>query len=201
MTKHHDPKELREHKEIMTGAQQEVDSHLHSHWEQHKHWYTPVISLFLVGLMLSFTLSAFPVGDILASLAASSVLDFDDSLEFDLGEVVLSSEVALYLSELYVGEEGAEISVCLEGTISSDGNKLGYKIDSYYIPQIFYRSFSHVRFESCSEETIISLHTHPRGSCIASETDLNTLQGWQKGGRPEMVMLIQCGNRRFRVES
>jgi len=50
----------------------------------------------------------------------------------------------------------------------------------------------------CSAETKIMLHSHPYKSCVASDTDINTLAKTKKSN-PDFLMVIMCEPARFSV--
>ena len=89
-------------------------------------------------------------------------------------------------------EEGQEMSVCLGG---HHEGKI-YSLTSLFYPKILQQSLTHVEFESCPSHTLVMLHSHPFGDCLASETDINTLKKVHRSN-PDILMIIMCGDNRF----
>ncbi|MBT3297430.1 hypothetical protein HN385_00740 [archaeon] len=150
-------------------------------------------SLFMALLMISFVFATFPIDSIIKSYFESSPLEGNviDTEEF---KVYFLNETENDLQEWYIAEQKYEFSACLLGyKINED-----YYITSAYQPEMYEQTFNHVNFESCSQETKIMLHTHPYKSCIASDTDLNTLNQTRQSN-PEVIMLIMCEPDRFSV--
>ena len=85
--------------------------------------------------------------------------------------------------------------VFLENTINAQDS---LDIISFYQPDVYEESVSHVSFEPCSPDTTIMLHTHPYKRCIASDTDMNTLSETKKNN-PEVIMVVMCEAKRFSV--
>ena len=155
------------------------------------------IFIFLMGtlltlLMLSYVFVTFPIDNILASKIESTPL-IDNILEIEELKIIFEDNTYETLKELYIEEQTVEFSACLQGEII-DNN---YIINSLYQPTMFEQSLRHVRFEPC-KETLIILHTHPYKSCLASQTDINTLKETQKQNQ-ETIMLIMCEPDRFSI--
>jgi hypothetical protein len=85
-----------------------------------------------------------------------------------------------------------EFSVCLEGNINNNI----YFINKVFYPTIIEQTMTHVEFSSCPQRTIVMLHSHPFGDCLASPTDLVTLKK-VKRYNPEILMLIMCDDDLF----
>src|SRR3989338_3423814 len=73
-----------------------------------------------------------------------------------------------------------------------------YRITSLYTPKMYQQTFNHVVFEPCNKDTLIMLHSHPYKSCLASATDINTLQK-TKQQNPNILMIVMCEPQRFSV--
>ena len=73
-----------------------------------------------------------------------------------------------------------------------------YHIESLYQPVILSKSFSQVVFQPCSNDTLIMLHTHPYKECLASDTDLQTLNE-TKESDPKVLMIVMCESSRFSI--
>ena len=150
-------------------------------------------SVLLSLLMISYIFVTFPIGDLVASLSESdelsgNIIDTGDFL------IVLESNTRERLIHSYFNEQEKEFSVCLSGEKRGDD----YYIDDLYFPKMYTQTFNHVTFESCTKDTIMMLHTHPYKSCIASDTDINTLRKSQVNN-PDMLMVVMCEQNRFSV--
>ena len=120
-------------------------------------------------------------------------------MKLDEFTVEFEELVLFELLTLYYANQAHEFCVCLQ--VEFDENlflKDKYLVTNLYVPVIYEQSYSHVRFESCSSDTLIMLHTHPYKSCLASNTDLETLEKSQLGN-PNLVMLVMCEPGRFSV--
>ena len=167
-----------------------------------KSWYydkfVSGLSIFLAILFVMWIFAGFPVGGIIRGQLESTELEAG-ILELENFTVEFEEEVLFELLNLYYANQVTEFSVCLSGEFDSNLIlKDKYAIDSLYVPVIYEQTYSHVRFESCNSETLIMLHTHPYKSCLASETDLNTLAESQLVN-PELIMLVMCEPQRFSV--
>lgn len=152
--------------------------------------------LILVLFIVSLTFVTFPVEDILKSKLFSAVLK-EKTLETE--ELVLRFENQTYskLKEFYLQEQKLEWSACLSGEVEW-GEKKTYYLTSIYQPPMHQQVFNQVSFASCSAETLVLLHSHPYGRCIASEEDLKTLRKSQQEN-PLVVMVIMCDLEEFGV--
>lgn len=150
--------------------------------------------ILLVILIVSYIFTSFPIGRILRGQLESNPLEEGVIIIEDLA-IIFEDGTDELLQEIYLSEQEVEFSVCLIG------EKVGkeYHITSLYQPEQT-ASFSHVSFESCSSETLIMLHSHPYKSCLASETDLETLERSQKENE-DLLMVVMCESSRFSVYS
>lgn len=152
--------------------------------------------LTIIILLLSLTVVTFPIGDILSGKLESSPLQAN-ILNLDTLTIHFSDPVLQQLQAMYKQNQKTEWSACLQGTIANKP-KPYYAITSLYQPTMYEQTFSHISFEPCSSETLIILHTHPYKSCIASQTDLNTLEK-TKQRNEDVLMIIMCESERFSV--
>ena len=149
-------------------------------------------AIFLILLMISFLYLSAPVYTYVYGIVGSSKLNENNEAIFKNQILVRFNEETLtFLQELY-NPLGDERAVCLLG--EKKGNT--YEITSYYKPVVFDRAWNMVSHEPCSQETLIMLHTHPLKRCNPSRTDKNTLRITQHT-KPDIIMLVMCGNRRF----
>lgn len=153
-----------------------------------KQVYVILLSLILLGLLLSYLLFA-PVDHILrGKLSSQSVRD--NTLRFDDMSIIFLNNTDQFLSTLYESEQtlrAVETSACLFGTVNGDR----YSISEVYQPEIIQQSYNHVQFTACPPETIVMLHTHPYLHCEASQTDLDTLERRQRVNK-NVKMIIMC---------
>jgi len=158
-----------------------------------KFWIS-LAGIFLILLIISFIVVGFPVGGIIRGQVSSNPLDHD-VIKLENGrEIIFVKTAAEELRQRYNQEEGQEFSVCLSGNFT-DGN---YYIDTIFQPQMYQRAFDHVIFSACPMNTLIMLHSHPYKSCLASATDLNTLEE-NKKDNPNLLMVVMCEPERFSV--
>ncbi len=149
-------------------------------------------------LALSFIFVTYPLGNILAGKTQSHLL-IENIIELGKIKIIFEQNTAQELQTLYNQNQKTEWSACLSGT-TQQANKPVYHITSLYQPKMYEQTFNHVTFEPCSKETLIMLHTHPYKSCIASDTDINTLKQTQKLN-PDTIMVVMCEPKRFSVYS
>lgn len=133
------------------------------------------------------------IGDIISGQIESNPLVGD---VVDVGEFLLIFEngTSDRLQELYFAEQAREFAVCLKGDVV-DGD---YIIDDLYVPEMYEQRFNHVRFEGCDGDSLVLLHTHPYKSCLASDTDLETLQRMREINE-DVLMVVMCEPGRFSV--
>ena len=154
-----------------------------------------LVAIFIIGLMLSYVFVVYPIGDIIKGRIESSQIKNE---VIDLGNFSIFFENQTYsnIKKMYFDEQKTEFSMCLLGTKENDF----YYVKSFYVPETYSKTFSQVSFKSCSQDTIILLHTHPYKSCIASEQDIQTLNETKKDN-PNALMVIMCEPERFSVYS
>ena len=150
-----------------------------------------IISLILI---LSYVFVG-PLGDIIRGQLESTPLE-GNQIDLEDFSIIFENDVHKELQEIYFDEQKVEFSVCLQGEKLKDI----YQITSLYQPKMFEQTFNHVSFESCSEDSLIILHSHPYKSCLASQTDLNTLKSTQKRNA-DILMVVMCEPARFSVYS
>ncbi len=161
-----------------------------------------VVSIFLVLLMISFIFVTFPIGDIIqgkveSNLLKGKVIDLDDF------KIYFENDTEDVLKSYYLAEQEVEISLCLEGYRENDRHMTSfddYFITSLYKPKVFSSAYNHVSFEPCSANTVLILHTHPYKRCVASDTDLDTLEK-SKLNNEDVLMVVMCEPDRFSVYS
>ena len=150
-----------------------------------------VIGIVCITLLLTWTITSTPLAGIVSSLHLGEELE--EKVTYNNLTITFLDDTKNMLVEKY-DEDGKEYAACLEGTV--DGTE--YSITNVYFPEITQRSFGHVRFNACNEETIVMLHSHPFGHCSASLTDRNTLRKMQVSN-PSRLMMVQCEPTRISV--
>jgi len=146
-------------------------------------------------LVVSFVFVNFPLADIIAGKSESKII-INNTINLGNFSIVLENGTYEELRGVYFDNPKTEIAACLIG--KKEGNF--YLIESLYLPTIYSKTFSEVIFGPCSNRTIIMLHSHPYQHCIASETDMNTLNQ-TKQENPNIIMVIMCEAKRFAVYS
>jgi hypothetical protein len=167
----------------------EQDEEHHSHL---KKYYLYAVGGLLILFMLSFLFVTFPIGDILAGKIESSQLA-GNVIDADSVQIIFSPGVLEKLQQIYARDQSVEFSVCMQGSVSGRT----YEIETLYEPKIYLQQFNHVSFESC-KNSLILLHSHPHQRCIASSTDINTLEQVQLEN-PNTLMLVMCAPDKFSV--
>jgi len=155
------------------------------------------ISLFLVFLMISYVFVSFPIGKIIRGQLESSPIE-DGIIKLPNFNIVFNENTFNQLTTIYLNEQKVEFSVCLSGEKITNKKKVTYQITSLYRPKVYQQSFSHVSFAPCPVDSLIMLHSHPYKSCLASQTDLDTLNK-SKEENPDLVMVVMCESKRFSV--
>ena len=155
------------------------------------------IGFFLLILMVSYFYS-FPLFDIISSRLESKPI-LNNTINLDNISIIFSDDSFTLLQEIYFNNQKTEFSACLSGK-KSIADKIIYDITSLYEPKIYSRSLTHVSFKPCSQETLIILHSHPYKRCLASGTDLETLEKTKELNQ-DVLMVIMCEPSRFSVYS
>lgn len=150
-------------------------------------------ALLIIFLFLSITYLQYPLFGIIEGQIESRSVD-NNILQMKDFRVVFTDNAMESLKDSFSINQEVETSRCLLG----EKNGEDYFISEVYTPKIYEQSFRHVTSEPCSNNTLIMFHTHPYKSCIASSTDLNTLNSNQKTN-PDMIMIIMCEPDRFTV--
>lgn len=177
--------------EIHDEIKKEVLSEKEKPESKYKKFLIPVLSVFMVFLILSFFFIRYPIfGIILGQMQSNPVsgnilYGNDFKIVFDgdtINEVLASWNKNLQ----------HETALCLQGRKQNDT----YTIDNVYQPEIYDQGTNFVKHSSCDSNTIILFHSHPYKRCIASNTDLFNLARVQLN-RPDVAMLIMCEQNRF----
>lgn len=186
-------------KEHIINEEQHNEHHKGNH-EEEPESKLKKIAVLIIGIFLLLTsLSYFLLGpqayDVIAGQLESTPLD-NNIIQLENFSIIFNEPTLQELQTIYLAEQKVEFSLCLKGNKQS-GN---YYITSLYQPKTFQATFNHVSFEPCSSDTLIMLHSHPYKSCLASETDINTLRNTQQYN-PSVLMVVMCEPGRFSVYS
>ncbi len=146
-------------------------------------------------LLASFIFLSYPIDHIIAGKLESHTPIANTILIGNL-TLIFEQNTDQQLQTLYLNQQKVEFSVCLLGT--KDLNT--YHLTSLYTPKMYKQTFNHVIFEPCNKDTLIMLHSHPYKSCLASDTDINTLKQ-TKQTNPDILMVVMCEPQRYSVYS
>jgi proteasome lid subunit RPN8/RPN11 len=169
-----------------------ADEHHDEEHSKFKKVFVFVAGLIMILLMLSFVLVSYPIGNIILGQLESDQLN-GNRIDLDEFSIIFENGTEKEIKEIYFSEQKIEFSLCLLGR--KQGNN--YHINSFLKPNQVGR-FNHVSFEPCPSDTLILFHTHPYKSCIASSTDINTLEK-SKEKNSDVIMVIMCEPERFSV--
>ncbi len=145
-----------------------------------------MVTVIMIFFLVSYIFTTYPLESILLG-SFDSTRFRENSLQLENFTVYFENNTTQSIGSLYLQEQEVEFSLCLQG-YKEDEN---YYITSSYQPKMYQQTFSQVRFEACSQDTLIIFHTHPYKHCVASKTDLDTLRKTQEQN-PETLMLIMC---------
>lgn len=185
--------------EIIESVEHEVEEVEHYLIRFFKKFSLIFLGIFLVLLMVSYIFVSYPLSGIIRGQLESTPLDngiievVDENLQ-----IIFNQQTLDQLTEIYLNEQEVEFSVCLSGQMINESDLDVYYLDSLYVPEMYEQTFNHVRFKSCPVETLVMLHSHPYKSCLASETDINTLES-SKSGNSDLLMVVMCEPGRFSV--
>ncbi|MDP3918543.1 MAG: hypothetical protein Q8Q35_01380 [Nanoarchaeota archaeon] len=154
-----------------------------------KKYFVMAGALFLILLMLSYSIASFPIGEIIISLVNSEEI-VDNKI---VDDVVVNFEGETYQEVLNMYNENLaqEFKVCLLGDYDGE-----YNIKEVFFPKMHSQFFNKVVSEPCPNETLVSLHSHPYRHCIASEQDMSNLAGLKESNKNALIG-IMCEEGRF----
>jgi len=155
-----------------------------------------IVGGILMGLLVvSFVFVNYPIGSILGSQIESKII-INSVINLTNFSVSLENSTYEKLKDIYFKNQKTENAVCMLGY---EKNRI-YHIESLYQPVILSKSLTRVVFQPCSNDTLIMLHTHPYKECLASDTDIQTLNK-TKQENPNILMVIMCESNRMAVYS
>jgi len=146
-----------------------------------------VISIMLILMMFTFIVPL----DVVFSLLASEKVTTN---EVELGEVTImfKNDVLDELKQFFLDNQMTEMKACLTGEVADST----YKVDSFYIPEIHFKTPISVSSALCNQETIITLHTHPFRNCLFSYQDITSYM-YYKRINPKAMTAVMCDLDRF----
>mgnify|MGYP001612575647 CR=1 FL=1 len=157
------------------------------------------IGIILGILIITNLVFTFSIVDLIQGQIVSEPI-IEDTIELDDFSIIFENNTYETIRSFYFEEPEVEFSVCLLGYKQERNvdEKTTYYITSLYPPKIYSQSLTHVSFESCSNDTLIILHTHPYKSCIASQADILALNKTREVN-PSALMVVMCEPARFSV--
>ncbi|MAG45754.1 MAG: hypothetical protein CMH63_03215 [Nanoarchaeota archaeon] len=156
--------------------------------------YIFLVSFFILTIFLVYIFSTSVGAGILASLISSSTVE-NNELDFSFdGRLIFEEDSLEELKKVYFDNLKVEFKACL------NGRKLNnvYFIDEVHIPVTYSQKFNQVIAEPCSEDSLVSLHSHPYKRCIPSEQDFRSFASF-KERQKEGLMIVMCEPGRFGV--
>lgn len=189
------------HEEIAQEAHHEAhhNHHEHKHWLRrffkHHHIVKGVFGIIALILISSVFLIGPNSQEIIGRIGTAQLQEGE--LQAQNISIVFVNESASTMNYLYATfqqEQGLEIAACMIGTKEENT----YTISQILIPDIISQKYNHVTFSTCPTESLIWFHTHPQRKCVASQTDLNTLESVQRRNS-DAIMMIMCEDNRFRI--
>jgi hypothetical protein len=150
------------------------------------------IAVFMIFLIVSYILYSNGLGIIIQGQISSYKLANNEIALKGENKIIFQDGSYEELLKIYYNNQEHEFKACLLGGIS-DGI---YYINSVAIPKTFSQTFSSVTAEPCTNEAIISLHSHPYKSCFFSLHDISTYRH-VKAIREDAMMAIMCEPDRF----
>ena len=148
-----------------------------------KKYLTYTISIILILLIISLVLSQIGTFE---QFTANKIKD--NQVKHRDTTITFENNSFEKLKEIYLESQPNEIKACLMG----EQKDKEITINKIIIPGIIHQEFTKVISSPCPEDTIISLHSHPRKSCIFSEQDINN---YKKQNIPLLGLL--CDDNRL----
>lgn len=143
-----------------------------------------ISTVIVIALILSYFFLG-PFHYIIAGLFHSEMIEGNIIKTNDI-TIILQNNTKEIITNAWNNNINVETTLCLQGQKFNNT----YIIQGAYQPKIYSQSFKHVTHAPCVD-TIIMFHTQPYKSCLASETDFNTLR------KTNISMIIMCENQRL----
>tara|TARA_Y100000310_G_scaffold89671_1_gene86782 strand:+ start:1467 stop:2042 length:576 start_codon:yes stop_codon:yes gene_type:complete len=150
-----------------------------------------VISVFLILMLLVYVFTVSPVRDIIFGLIDSELI-VDGVAEFDGNKLSFMNNSLEILQEVNRNNPDLEFKACLKGYVE-EGD---YFIEEVYIPEMYLQKHNQVISEPCSDDSIVSLHSHPLNRCLPSETDVSNYK-YLRNRNPDAIMAVMCREDRI----
>ncbi len=152
------------------------------------------LSIFLLILLLFYFLTSPQTKSIIYGFIESSKL-IGNKIEIDKNtKLIFNDESLTTLNNLYNQNLEKEFKVCLKGIKINNT----YYIQQTIQPKTFLQEFDKVIAEPCSEDTLVSLHTHPLKHCLPSQIDIKNFQEFKRK-QPNALLAIMCEKNRFNI--
>jgi len=159
-----------------------------------KKFLIPFIGILILIIFITYIFTNAAGIDVLGGLISSSKLK-ENEVDFSLnGKVIFDDKTLDELKNIYFENLRNEFKVCLYG---KKENNL-YFINKLAVPKTYSKTFNQVIAEPCSDEALISLHSHPYKRCLPSEQDFETFSKF-KEKTPNALMVIMCEENRFYI--
>lgn len=150
------------------------------------------ISKIIIALLLMSMLAYLVVPyDVLFSLLGSNKIKGSE-LILTNKTIMFKPDVLGGLREFYLENQMTEISICLTGYVKENE----YRITGFYPPKAFFKTPISIMSEHCSNETIITLHTHPFRSCLFSYQDIVSHNSYKRTNQ-KAIAAVMCDVDRF----
>ena len=145
------------------------------------------MGVFLLILMISYLIPSNITGSL---IEGKKIINY----QISAGNKTIIFEPKVYenLKTFYFQNQLSEVSFCLTG--NTDGNI--YLIDSFYVPETFFKTPITVSSLECKGSTVISMHTHPFNDCLLSRQDIITYKEYIKR-HPNSLGGVMCNTDRF----
>ena len=158
-----------------------------------------ILAAIMVILLLIYFLTSGPIITILSGLLGSSVLHKNlreevvqiKGIDY-AGRLLFINNSYEKLLKIYDNNSGKEFSVCLLGNVQGKD----YRIINMYVPEIFFQSEVEVISKPCSNDSLVSMHSHPEKHCLPSEQDVSNFKSF-KETNPLGIMAVMCERGRF----
>ena len=148
-------------------------------------------SSLVIMIVLIVLISLFGLIHFLENFIVSEKM-YDQAVVFPEKKIFFSNNALKDLQKEYLANQHREIKACLYG--KREANAL--YIHSVEFPKIVDADVIHIESYACPIDAIGDIHSHPIHSCIASQTDIKTLEQ-RRSYDPDYVMLIMCARNRF----
>ena len=185
------------HEKILKDIHENIDENEEYKERKPHRWIFSIFAFFvLLTLILYFTSGPFGLSSIIGLIGSSEIENnnLENYYEIELKngkKILLKDKTYDQLKQIFNEDPINEFKVCLIGRYDGD-----YHVDSISKPNVHDESLMSVTAESCPQNTIIPLHSHPFNNCVPSETDKKSQQ-YFKQINENSIGGIMCGIDRF----